>query len=195
MPARVPLRLYTRNSLELEELGIAPYPSGGLPNEVSLEPAYPGYVLVRRDFVGRVLAADGDPDRTPFIYQYDVKRFLRGHGRGARRFAKDDLKPSPSKNKYGRRQLELRFSVKRPGKKSKTIRTPYARVVGLSLCPCTVDDDGCEVEPFWVKLRDTNHGRKDVDWEVHHASWSTRDNTVANLFTLPKAVHRRLKRR
>ena len=194
MPSRVPIRLYRRNSLELEELGIAPFPSGGLPKEVSLEPAFPGYVLVRRDYVGRVLAASDDPDRTPFIYQYDVKRVLRGHGRGSRRFGKQDLKPSPSKNKWGRRQLELRFTVRRPGMKSKTIRTPYARVVGLSLCPCTVDDDGCEVDPFWVKLRGTTNRRADTEWEVHHASWSTRDNTVGNLFTLPKKVHRRLKR-
>ena len=83
---------------------------------------------------------------------------------------------------------------KTPKQKSKQIRTPYARVVGLAVCPCTVDNDGYEVDPFMVKPRETTHGRADTEWEVHHASWSTRDNTVGNLFTLPKVVHRQLKK-
>ena len=194
MPARVPTRLGPRLSLELAELGLAKYPAGGLPKEIDLSPAFPGYVLVRRDYVGRVLADRRDPCREPFIFQYDVRRLLRGCGRGSRRFDKRPLKPTPSRNRKGRWQLELRFSVKRPEKRAKTIRTPYARVVGLSLCPCTVDDEGYEVEPFWVNPRARTKGRADTEWEVHHASWSPRNNTVGNLYTLPRAVHKKLKK-
>ncbi len=91
-------------------------------------------------------------------------------------------------------QLDLQFRVKCPGGGSKTVRTPYHRVVGLKLCPCTSDELGAEVEPFQVRLGQLTGGRSEKTWEVHHGDDNTRNNAVANLFTLFKVLHTRLKR-
>ena len=189
MPLPVPSRLARRTFLYAEYLGLSPFPSGDLPDEINLAPAYPGYFLVKRHFVRRILAHRRDENRKPFIVQYDIKRELRGHGRGRRRFASRPLLPKPAHNKKGRWQLEVQLSIG-----GKRIKTPYHRLVGLSVCPCTTDSEGYEVDPFTVKLGGLTEGLYDSFWEVHHGNASTRDNTAGNLFTLWWEVHRRLPR-
>ena len=190
MPPLVPARLPRRHvDLGAELLGLLPFPAGGLPKEVNLEPVYPGYFLVRRRYVLRIFAHRDDANRQPFLMQYDIRRVLRGHARGNRRFARRHLHPVPKKDRHRRWQLEVQFKVNGVNK-----RTPYHRVVGLSVCPCTIDSHGEEVEPFQVKLGCLTDGQSDRNWEIHHGDWNPRNNLASNLYTLPREVHRRLKR-
>ena len=188
MLAVVPQRLRRRSFLHAEYLGLVPFPSGALPAEISLAPAYPGYFLVRRAFVRRILAHRRDENRQPFIVQYDIRRENRGPRR-RHRFAKRPLLPYPCFNRRGRWQLEVQFNI---GKRNK--RTPYHRLVSLACCPCTTDSEGYEVDPFFVQLGGLTHGLYDGFWEAHHGNGDTRDNTAANLFTLWWEVHRQLPR-
>ena len=183
MPPAVASRLPRRRCAEVD------YPAGDLPPEISLAPAYPGYYLVRRPRLGRVLADRRDSCRTPFLYEWDVRRLLRGHARGKRRFDRRPLKPKPKRDRWKRWQLELQFRVD-----GRNVRTPYHRVVGLAVCPCTTDEAGYEVDPFFVKLGGLTEGLWDGFWEVHHSNWNPRDNTSGNLFTLWHSYHRRLRR-
>ena len=159
MPAVVPQRLRRRSFLHAEYLGLVPFPSGALPAEISLAPAYPGYFLVRRAFVRRILAHRRDENRQPFIVQYDIRRENRGPRR-RHRFAKRPLLPYPCFNRRGRWQLEVQFNI---GKRNK--RTPYHRLVGLACCPCTTDSEGYEVDPFLVQLAWA------VRWVLGSAPW------------------------
>ena len=154
-----------------------------------MAPAYPGYFLVRRTHVRRVLARGDDPDRRPFYCQYDIRRELRGRSRRWRRWDRRPLLPIPNRDRYGRWQLEVQFA-----KGGKTIRTPYHRVVGLELCPCTTDREGWEVDPFMVQMGGLTDGLYDQFWEVHHDNHDVRDNSVGNLFTLWWQVHQQLPR-
>ena len=188
MPARVPARLPRRRCRGAD---LPVFPAGGLPREVSLAPAYPGYFLVRRTHVRRVLAHRDDPDRRPFYVQYDIRRELRGRGRSRRwrRWDRRPLVPIPSRDRDGRWQLEVQFR-----KGGKRVRTPYHRVVGLKLCPCTTDHEGMGVDPFFVLIGGLTDGLYDTFWEVHHANHDVRDNSVGNLFTLWWQVHQQLPR-
>lgn len=190
MPPLVPSSLPRRRCPEFADLlGSSSVPGGGLPKEVLLSLAYPGYYLIRRKYVGQVLADHRDSCRTPFTFQYDVRRLLRGHGHGSRRFDQRPLRPKPKRDRRGRWQLELQLYVG-----GKRVRTPYHRVVGLAVWPCTTDEDGEEVEPFFVQLGGLTQGLYDGFWEVHHGNWNPRDNTAANLFVLGHEFHRRLQR-
>ena len=190
MPPLVPNRLARRHvGLGAEMLGLLPFPAGGLPKEVDLRPAYPGYFLVRRKYVLRIFADPSDSNREPFVVQYDIRRQLRGHARGRRRFARQPLKPKPKRDRYNRWQLEIQFKVN-----GKNKRTPYHRVVGLHICPCTTDSRGATCDPFMVNLGALTHGLHDNEWEIHHGDWNPPNNTVGNLFTLRAKEHRRLRR-
>ena len=190
MPALVPARLPRRTCRDAAELlGLRPFPAGGLPREVSLAPAYPGYFLVRRKHVRRVLAHRDDDDRRPFYCQYDIRRELRGRSRRWRRFDRRPLLPIPNRDRYGRWQLEVQFA-----KDGKRYRTPYHRVVGLKLCPCTTDHEGWEVDPFMVQIGGLTDGLYDHFWEVRHDNRDVRDYSVGNLFTPWWEVRQRLPR-
>ena len=63
----------------------------------------------------------------------------------------------------------------------------YHRVVGLTVCPCTTDEVGQEVEPFFVDPAWEGW------WEVHHGKpKDTHDCRAGNLFTLWWLHHRHL---
>ena len=51
------------------DVGLGPFPAGGLPDEGGLAPAYPNYVMVRRKFVRRILGHPLDANREAFIVQ------------------------------------------------------------------------------------------------------------------------------
>ena len=136
-----------------------------------------------------MLAHRDDPDRRPFYCQYDIRRELRGRWRRWRRWDRRPLLPIPSRDRYGRWQLEVQFRLG-----GRTIRTPYHRVVGLKLCPCTTDHEGWEVDPFMVQIGGLTDGLDDTFWEVHHDNHDVRDNSVGNLFTLWWEVHQQLPR-
>ena len=185
MPPLVADRLPRRRCVEAG----ANYPIGNLPLQISLAPAYPGYYLVRRRYVGRILADRRDPCRTPFAYEWDVRRKLRAHDRGRRQFDRRVLKPIPKRDRNNRWQLELQFRVD-----GRRVRTPYHCVVGLSVCPCSTDEEGYEVDPFFVQLGGLTQRLWDNFWEVHHGNWDARDNTAGNLFVLWHDHHRPLQR-
>ena len=178
MPAAVPLRLPRRTFLDAEYAGLENFPAGGLPAEVSLAPAYPGYVLVRRDYVRHIPAHHTDNCRKPFIIQYDIRR-LRRERKARNRFDGRRLRPTPKYNRKGRWQLDVVLTV--GGKKK---RTGCHRLIGLSVCPCTTDSRGFEVDPYKVSLGRLTRGLYDIFWEVHHGDQDTRNNTAGNLFTL-----------
>ena len=96
---------------------------------------------------------------------------------------------SRSQTGYGRGQLEVQFA-----KDGKRYRTPYHRVVGLKLCPCTTDHEGWGVDPFMVQIGGLADGLYDHFWEVHHDNHDVRDNSVGNLFTLWWEIHQQLPR-
>ena len=175
MPPLVGDRLSRRRCIEAR----ASYPIGSLPLVIPLAPAYPGYYLVRRRYVGRILADRRDFCRTPFLYEYDVRRKLRAHDRGRRQFDRRVLRPVPKRDRNNRWQLELQFRVG-----GRRVRTPYHRVVGLCVCPCSTDGEGYEVDPFFVQLGGLTQQLWDNFWEVHHGNWNARNNTAGNLFVL-----------
>lgn len=118
---------------------------------------YDGYYLHRlRDESGQMITKEikpkrSDPDRSPFVVEYEIRRWGKS-GRWCK-----PLTLAPKRNKYNRWDLRVTLGQHRSAY--------FHRVAGLSLCPCTTDEEGREVEPFWV----------DASWapwyEVHH--WHT----------------------
>jgi len=184
MPPLVPLALRRRAPpADLAQVDAGVRPRRELPALISLAPAYPGYFLKRLKHQRFVYAAPSDAASISFKIGYEVRRELRGHGRGRRRWDACPVQPRPAFDKRTKRwQLEVRLRVG-----GKQVRTPYHRVVGLSVWPATEDSQGWCVEPFFVELRDRR-------WEVHHGDWSTRDCIPDNLWVLWRAVHRRMSR-
>ena len=163
--------------------------SRGLPREVNLAPAYPGHFLVRRDFVRRIQADPRDTCRRTFSVEFEIRRELRGRRRRWQRWDDRPVTQKPAKNKFGRWQLEVRFSVNK-----RTIRTPYHRVVGLAACVCTTDHLGFECEPFQVFLGGLTEGLYDTVWEVDRDDKNPRNNRVSNLNIYWWEYHRSLPR-
>ena len=167
--------------------------SRDLPKEISLSPAYPGYVLVRRLYVGHVPADPRDDDRRPFKVEYDIRRLLRGRRSRARgeRFDRRPVTPKPCEhsNRRGRWQLEVRFHVGR-----RLARTSYHRIVALKIHYCTTDQWGMEIEPFQARLGGLTNGLYDEWWEVDHDDGNTRNNLLDNLYIYWWAYHRTLER-
>ena len=184
MPPLVPLALRRRAPpADLAHEDVSVRPRRELPALISLAPTYPGYFLKRLKHQKLLYAAPADECRTPYKIWYEIRRELRGHGRGRRLWDKRPVQPRPSFDKRTKRwQLEVRLRVG-----GKQVRTPYHRVVGMTVWPVTEDAQRRCVEPFWAPLNDRR-------WEVHHGDWSTRDCTPDNLWVLWHAVHRRLAR-
>ena len=162
MPSRVPLRI-ARRSVDLEELGVLPHPAGGLPKEINLGPAYPGYVLVRRKFVGRVLAHVRDERRTPFIYQYDVRRARWGAARC--------LQPKEASGTPGRYDLEVQLC-----RDHVRFWTSYHRLVGMTLLQCWHDSYGNLLTRGY-----TVPPHRWGDYHAHHRNANAFDVSLSNV--------------
>ena len=78
-----------------------------LPREVDLAPAYPGYFLVRREYIQKIRADPRDTCRRTFSAEFEIRRELRGRRRRWQRFDDRLVVPKPAKNKFGRWQLEV----------------------------------------------------------------------------------------
>ena len=144
---------------------------------------HPGYSLFRlRDGRGRlkvrkILPKAADPNRAPFLVEYEIRRKLRGRGGGWGKA----LSMSPKKDKDKRWDLRLPLGRGRCAY--------YHRLVGLSVCPCTTDAEGAEVEPYFVEPSRAKR------YEVHHGRpKDTHDCRCGNLFVLLKEHHRELAR-
>ena len=184
-PKRVPTRLRKlRPRRELERVNVGVRTAVDLPSLVSLAPAYPGYFLVKEQYEQIIHGAGG----RRFRYWYTIKRKLRGRNRGPRIWDQRGVRIEPNLDKRTKRwQLEVRMYVG-------YVRTPYHRVLGLAVHPCTQDHKGYEVDPYWVVNGGLTKGLYDGFWEVHHGDWDTCDNTPWNLWVLWHSVHRALRK-
>ena len=162
--------------------------SQDLPREINLAPTYPGYFLIRRRTVGYIRPADEDECRERFLVEYDVRRELSGR-RARSRFNQRPVRPTPKKDKNGRWQLELRLHAR-----GKLRRTPYHRLVALSVLPCHTDNLGREIEPYWINLGGLTRGLWDGFWEVDHDDGNPRNNMHWNLYVYRWKYHRSLQR-
>ena len=148
-------------------------------------PGLPGYYLHRiRDRHGRaalkkVRPHRKDTDRSPFLVEYHIRRKLRGRGGGWGR----PLKLRPKRNGKKKPRWDLAMCL------GKSNCAYYHRVVGLAVCPCTTDEEGWEIDPYFLT----------PDWfpwyEVHHGQPKDTHNCKAgNLFPLWWLYHRSLER-
>ena len=78
--------------------------------------------------------------------------------------------------------------------RGKLKRTPYHRLVALSVLPCHTDNLKREIEPFWINLGGLTRGLWDGFWEVDHDDGNPRNNMHCNLYVCWWGYHRSLQR-
>ena len=142
---------------------------------------YPQYWLRKLPQLKQIRPLASDPDRTSFLVEYEIRRWLSNQNR----WASKPLKIRPKRGRVkGRFGLAISSMA---GKKG----LYYHRMVALTCCPVCTNEEGLETDPWFVQ-----NPTVAKQFEVHHAGRgnNTHDCRAGSLFVLYKKHHKSLQR-